>query len=49
MPGNEAKPTDRSWEVRGLGYDHAAIENEARALFLQTYGTDWLYKLQGAV
>lgn len=32
MPGNEAKPTDRSWEVRGLGYDHAAIENEARII-----------------
>ena len=28
MPGNEAKLTDRSSEVRGLGYDHAAIENE---------------------
>lgn len=28
MPGNEAKLTDRSSEVRGLGYDHAAIENK---------------------
>ena len=28
MPANEAKLTDRSSEVRGLWYDHAAIENE---------------------
>ena len=39
MPGNEAKLTDRSSEVRGLGYDHAAIENELLH--------HWLHKILG--